>query len=152
MFQGGRGTRHPSPAPLHTLKQELRSELNEPRIVQLVIRNSESPVIRCATSGIRWAKLGAIKRIEKLRPELKTELFLRTEVRRLEYREIPVIDPFAPKRRIHARLVPETKVAGSCEAIRVEPGNSPRRRYVRGALGASRHNIRAQNPDSQTRI
>src|SRR5580700_8454816 len=82
----------------HALEHELPSELNEPRIVQLVIRNSERPVIRCATSGIRWAKLGAIKRIEELRPELKTEPFTRTEIRRLEYREVPVIDPSATKR------------------------------------------------------
>ena len=68
----------------HTLELELQSELNEPWIVQLVICNSESRVIRCATSGIRWAKLSAVERIEKLRPELQTELFLRTEVRRLE--------------------------------------------------------------------
>ena len=144
------GRRHPSPA--HTLEQELQSELNEPRIAQLAARNSETPVIRFTASGIRWSKLDAIKRIEELRPELQTEPFLRTEVRRLEYRDVPVIDPCAPKRRIHARLVPETKVAGSCEASRVEPGNSPRLSYMRGTFGASRHNIRAQNPDSQTRL
>src|SRR5277367_1247257 len=100
----------------HALEQELQSELNEPRIAQLATRNSETLIIRFTASGIRWAKLDAIKRIEELRPELQTELFLRTEARRLEYREIPVIDSFASKRRIHTRLVPETKVAGSCEA------------------------------------
>ena len=35
--------------------------------------------------------------------------------------------PFATKRGVHARLVAETKVAGSREAIRVEPGDSARR-------------------------
>ena len=136
----------------HTLEHELQSELNEPRIPQLATRNSETRIIGTATSGIRWAKLDAIKRIEELRPELQTKPFPRTEVRRLEYREVPVIDPFASKRRVHARLVPETKVAGRSEASRVEPGNSPRLSYVRGTLGASRHNIRAHRPDSQTRL
>ena len=136
----------------HTLEHELQSELNEPRIPQLATRNSETRIIGTTTGRIRWPKLDAIKRIEELRPELQTELFTRTKVRRLEYREVPVIDPFAAKRRVHSRLVPETKVAGSCEAIRVEPGNSPRRSCVRDTLGASRHDIRAQSPDSQTRL
>jgi len=136
----------------HTLEQEFQSELNQPRIVQLVIRNSETRIIRFAASGIRCDELDAIKRIEELRPELQTELFTRTEARRLEYREVPVIDPLATKRWVHARLVPETKVAGSCEASRVEPGNSPGHTCMRGALAASRHNIGAQSPDSQTRL
>ena len=136
----------------HTLEQEFQSELNQPRIVQLVIRNSETRIIRFAASGIRCDELDAIKRIEELRSELQTEPFTRTEVRRLEYREVPVTDPLTAKRWVHARLVPEAKVAGSCEASRVEPGNSPVRSYVRCALGTSRHNIRAQSPDSQTRL
>ena len=140
--------------PLHsdTLEDELQSELNQPRSVQLATCNSESRTIGCTTSGSRCAKLDTIKGIEELRPELQTKPFPRTEVRRLEYREVPVIDPFASKRRVHARLVPETKVAGSCEASWVDPGNSSRLSYVRGTLGASRHNIRAQSPDSQTRL
>ena len=136
----------------HTLEHELQSELNEPRIPQLATRNSETRIIRTTTSRIGWAKLDAIKRIEELRPELQTKLFTRTKVRRLEYREVPVIDPFAPKIRIHARLVPETKVRGSGEASRIKPGNSPRLLYMRGTLGASPHDIGAQGTDSQTRL
>ena len=136
----------------HALELELQSELNEPRIAQLATRNSETRIIGEATSSIRCAKLDAIKRIEELRPELQTEPFTRTEARRLEYREVPVIDSFTPKRRIYARLIPKAKVARSCEASRVDPANSPRLFYVRGALGASRHNIRPQNSDSQTRL
>jgi hypothetical protein len=86
----------------HALEHELPSELNEPRIAQLATRNSETCVIRCTASGIRWAKLDAIKRIEELRPELETEPFTRTEVRPLEYRKVPVIDSRAAKRTIHA--------------------------------------------------
>jgi hypothetical protein len=150
----GGGCRHEASTSRSTdrLEHELPSELNEPRIVQLATRDSESRTIGFATSGSRWAELDAIKRIEEFRPELQTEPFTRTEVRRLLYREVPVIDPFASKVRVHARLVPETKVAGSCEASRVEPGDAPRRCYVRGTLGASWHNIRAQSPDSQTRL
>src|SRR6202049_1689837 len=135
----------------HTLEHELQSELNEPRIAQLAARNAETRIIRFAASCIRWAKLDAIERIEELRPELQTELFTGPEVRRLEDREVPVIDACAPKRRIHARLVPERKIAGRGEAIRVEPSNSSRHRGVRGALAASRHDIRAQDPDAQIR-
>src|ERR1700722_20801039 len=135
-----------------TLEHKLQRELNEPRIPQLATRNSETRIVGTTTSRIRWAKLDAIKRIEELRPELQTELFPRPEARRLEYREVPVIDPFAPKVRIHARLVPETKVGGSGEASRVKPGDAPCLRYMRGTLGASPHNIGAQGPDSQTRL
>jgi hypothetical protein len=146
------GTSHPPALHAHTLEHELQRELNEPRIPQLATRNSETRIIGTTTGRIRWPKLDAIKRIEELRPELNTELFTRTEARRLEYREVPVIDPFAPKVRIHTRLVPETKVRGSGEASRVEPCNSPRLRHVRGTLGASPHNIGAQGTNSQTRL
>ena len=67
-----------------TLEHELQGELNEPWIIQLATGNSETRVVGFATCGVRWAKLDAIKRIEELRPELQTELFTRTEARRLE--------------------------------------------------------------------
>ena len=76
----------------NTLVDELQSELNEPRIVQLATGYSET-TSGTATSGIRWAKLDAIKRIEELRPELQTKPF--TDVCRLFYRDVPVIDPLA---------------------------------------------------------
>ena len=104
---------------------------------------------QAVVGGPNWTRLNVLKNSVR---NSQTEPFTRTEVRRLFYREIPVIDSFAPKRWVHARLVPETKVAGSCEASRVEPGDATRRSYVRGTLGASRHNIRAQSPDSQTRL
>jgi hypothetical protein len=51
-------------------EQELQSELNEPRRVQLAAHNSEVRVILCTASGVWRAKLDAIKRIEELSPKL----------------------------------------------------------------------------------
>jgi hypothetical protein len=56
--------------PENALEQEFQGELNEPWIAQLAARNSETRVVRCAASGIWWAKLDPIKRIEEFRPEL----------------------------------------------------------------------------------
>src|SRR5271163_3875548 len=109
---------------IDALEEKLQRKLNQPRTIQLVTRNSKSPIVRFTASSIRRGKLDAIKRIEELRPELQTEPFARTEARRLKYRKVPVIDPVAAKRRVYTRLISETKVAGSGEARRVEPGKA----------------------------
>jgi hypothetical protein len=78
------------PPSFHALEQELQSELNEPRVVQLTGHKPEVRVIGCqqtgviATNGVGKGKLDAIKRVEELRPELQAELVLRAKVRGLE--------------------------------------------------------------------
>src|SRR5271156_1785016 len=103
--RGGCRDEAPTCRSTHRLEQELQRELNGPGTIQLVIRNSESRVIGFTASGIRCGKLDPIKRVEHLRSELQTEPFPRSEVHRFECREIPLIDPLAPKPSIHARPV-----------------------------------------------
>ena len=142
----------------NALEQELQSELNESRVVELAVHNSEARVIGCrysqtgviAARGVRWAKLDAIERVEELCPELQAKLILRAKVRRLKQGEVRVIDPCPTHCGIHARLVAEVpsgqrkSATRRCEAVRVEPKETGRRGRLRYALVASWYNIRAQ--------
>src|SRR3974390_364021 len=143
--------------PTHALEQELQSELNQAWVVKLtgyepkvrVVGGQQSRVI--AASGVWRAELDAIKRVEELCPELQAELVIRTEVRGLKEREVPVIDTCPSKRRVHARLVSKgpsgrrQRAARGCKAIRVEPSKSRRRRGLRYALAAARYDVRTQS-------
>src|SRR5258707_12449203 len=136
---------------LWVLEQELQSELNEPRRVQLAVHNSEARVIRGAAGGVWRAKLHTIEGVEELGPELQSELILRSEVRCLEYRDVPVVDSLPAQRRIHAPFVAEAPIGGRREAAWIEPRDSARKRRMGYGLVASLNVIRTQNTDSQVR-
>src|ERR1700677_552519 len=98
----------------HALEQELQCELNESWGVELAVDDAETAGRWPGAAGrVRRAKLDPIERIEELCPELQTEFILRANVRRLEYREVPVIDPRATKRGVNSRFVAETPLRGS---------------------------------------
>ena len=131
------------------LEQELQSELDEPWRVQLAAHDAEARIIRCAASGVRWAKLHTIESVEELGPELQTELVLRSEVCGFKYRDVPVIDSLPSQGGIDATLVTETPVGRRRETARIEPRNSSREGRMRHGLVTSGDIIRAQNTDSQ---
>ena len=132
------------------LEQELQCELNESRIVQLVVHNSEARVVSLsqgdviATCGVGGRKLDSIERVEKFGSELKPEPVIRTEIRGFEQRDVPVIDSRASECGIHARLVAECPIPRCCEAVLVEPVDPSGSLRVRRALLASRNKIRTQ--------
>jgi MoaA/NifB/PqqE/SkfB family radical SAM enzyme len=123
------------------LEQELQAELNESRVVELTSHNSEARIVRRATRGVRRTKLDAIEGVEKFGSELKPKPVVRTEICRLEYRKIPVIDARASECGIHARLVAECPIPRWGETVCVDPIDSSGSLNVRCALLASRNKI-----------
>ena len=80
------------------LERELQSKLNQARRIGLT-RNLTKPDRICRAGRVVPVEIGSgecelrmVERIEKLSPKFETKLVVRSKLRPLEYRQVPVID------------------------------------------------------------
>src|SRR5580698_597137 len=103
------------------LERELQAKLNQTRVVQLAGDQAKrvsswGPVVR----GAGESKLGPVKGIEELSPELNAKLVVRTELGSLEDRQVPVVDSRRTERGINTSLSPITVIRWRSEASRIK--------------------------------
>src|SRR5580700_10410401 len=114
---------------VRALEQELQCELNQPRVVGLRSDRSKPEVVdvlpgylviavvRCA----RESELNAIEGVKELCPELYAKLVLRSEGRRLEQGDVPVVDSGRTQAGVNAGFCTVSPSGRWGEAADVKP-------------------------------
>jgi hypothetical protein len=102
------------------LKQELQTKLNEARVTQSAGYDAEVGVVTCATDAIGIAKLGMVKQVEELGPELQAEPAIGSESGLLKYSDVKIVDALQSKAGIHSCLIAEAPIWGRRKAGSVE--------------------------------
>jgi hypothetical protein len=103
------------------LEQELQTELNETRVTQSARDHAKVGVVARATDAIGIAKLGMVKQVEKLGPELQAEPAIGSESGLLKYGNVKIVDALQSKAGIHSCLIAEPPIWRRCKARSVEP-------------------------------
>lgn len=76
------------------LERKPQSELHNAR--EIILAGDLPEIGASATTRIGWIKLHSIEEVEKLRPELKTKPFIRTEFGIFERCEVEIFHPVGP--------------------------------------------------------